>query len=306
MENILILGGLLVDKYFILDQYPHKGQDAIIKDTCDFVGGCSINMAMTIKNLGGNPYIVSCLANDEMGKSCKTYLEERSLPLDCIKIIEDESGYCLVFVDSDGERTFMTKNGCEGIFSEDMVPNEIMEKCRIVAITGYYLLPDKERKSYDRTALEYLIKLKDKGKTIIFDPSPLVAMINPEILEGVLKISDLIKPNWSEAEFLAGSKKPASWAVKLAKENKIVVITRGSEGGEVFSSQANFPFESLASNPIDSTGAGDSFTGALAYGFSKDWSINKTIRLARKCAALTTGFWGPHMSIDIDLSEFEA
>ena len=67
-KNIVLFGGLLLDRYFHIDRWPERGQDGFLKREESFVGGCSINMAATIHNLGGQAYIATCIGSDKTGQ----------------------------------------------------------------------------------------------------------------------------------------------------------------------------------------------------------------------------------------------
>ena len=82
----LIFGGVIADRYFYIDKYPQKGGEAIIKGEKSYVGGCAINMASTINNLGGNAHVVSYLGNDKTGNQIASYMKKNGFAMDFIKI----------------------------------------------------------------------------------------------------------------------------------------------------------------------------------------------------------------------------
>lgn len=262
MNKILIFGGLMIDRYYYVESLPKRGGDSMIRDSFDRVGGCAVNMAFTVKNLRGTPYIVSAVGNDEMGGICLDYLQEKGMLLDCVrkpetlsngageegdnkgKAVFDSScrtGYCLVFVEPDGERTFLTREGCEGEFAESLIPAGVAGECRAAALTGYYLLGKS-----GGSVVSVLEKLKANGYSILFDPGPMVSRIAPDLLAGALELSDVITANWDEALILAErdaftkqkdrnkGKGPEAWAKDAATAGRRVVLTRGTEGGIAF------------------------------------------------------------------------
>jgi len=289
MNNILIFGGLILDRYFLVDKFPEHSKDGFIYDSFDIAGGCAINMAKTIQNLGGTGYVVSYIGQDTWGTEICEYMERQKLPLDCVKKIKGKTGYCLVFVESDGERTFLTSKGIEGYFSDELISGKVEKNCSVAVITGYYLL--------DETAEElvhYLGKLKSMGYKIIFDPSPLIDKINSEILNGVVELSDLIIPNIQEAEYIAAHQHVNEWALTKNSIGVKVIIKKGSAGGELFQDGKIIPYSSFLADVVDTTGAGDSFTGAISYCVSRGIHLNKAILIAAACASIITTIKGPH------------
>lgn len=289
MGEILILGGLLLDRYFVLDQYPDRSGDALILDQFDRVGGSAINMAKTIDNLGGRGYLVSSLGTDAQGDQVLAYMKEEGFALDCLGTRAGNTGYCLVFLEPDGERTFMTSKGIEGHFSRDLLAREVEEACQAILLTGYYLLDETSWEVVD-----YLQEAVARGKRLIFDPSPLVEKIEPKILKRVLDLSQVMTPNREEAHFLAGTEAIEDWALAESRKGKTVLVKDGSRGGLLYEEGQVSGYEALALEAIDTTGAGDSFAGGLAYGLSKGLPTDQAVRLASACAALTVTIKGPH------------
>ena len=74
MQSILLLGGLMVDKYYYIDHMPLPGQDVTIEKEATYVGGCPFNVANTLQQLLIHPYIYSYLYNDDYGTIIKNYL----------------------------------------------------------------------------------------------------------------------------------------------------------------------------------------------------------------------------------------
>ena len=121
-RQCLVLGGLVPDVDYNASRWPKHGQDGFITGEKVVVGGCAVNMAVTAENLGLKAHVVSCVGDDGIGGQMVSYMEEHGLSVRFIRRIEGESGKCLVFVEPDGERTFLTRKGAEGFF-----PGELAE-----------------------------------------------------------------------------------------------------------------------------------------------------------------------------------
>jgi len=81
----------------------------LIEDSFRRVGGCAVNVAVTLKNLGLVPHIVSGIGGDERGGAIVDYLRELGLSTEAIRVRrEGKTGYCLTLVEDGGERTFLT------------------------------------------------------------------------------------------------------------------------------------------------------------------------------------------------------
>lgn len=310
MNNVLIFGGVLLDRYYFIDKYPERSQDGFITGSFEKVGGCSVNMAKTIQNLGGEAYVVSLVGNDSWGNNILNYMIEQKLSIECIEQIQGETGYCLVLVEPDGERTFLTFKGCEGEFRASSVSEMITQKCIVAAVTGYYLLD-----SSADILIKLLRRLSKQGYIVLFDPSPLVDRIEINLLKDMLEIAHYILPNEREAGYIAGindlsnhQAKPGddldavieNWAYNLNKQGKTIIVKRGAHGGTIYRNQEISHYAAVKAKAIDTTGAGDSFTGALAFSLSKGISLEKGVNLASACAAAVTAIKGPHGDFTIN------
>ena len=283
--RIAVFGGLLLDRYFKVDRWPARSQDGYVTDEQTFVGGCAVNMAVTAANLGGEACVVSAVGDDKAGIDILEYMHIHGLSGKYVYKSEGTTGSCLVFSEPDGERTFLTKKGVEGDFTDAMMEDICRDGCDVAAVTGYYLLNlDAFR------VMECLKRLKSQGTKILFDPSPLVGDINKEYAAEIVNLADIITPNQTELELLGGDK----IIPKLVQMGKVIVYKKGASGGQVYSQESNFEYNALTCEVVDTTGAGDSFAGALAWAFAEGLALKESIELAVKCSAKTVGVYGPH------------
>lgn len=286
MKNeIVLFGGLLLDRYFQIDRWPERGQDGFWESEESFVGGCSINMAATIHNLGGQAHIATCLGTDKTGQEILRYLEKHGLSRRLVHTIPGTTGSCLVFSEPEGERTFLTHTGVEMQFPSALAREVLALAPAWAGVTGYYLLGDKPG-----DLLACLEELHRRGTKFLFDPSPMVSKIEPEILARVVQISNILTPSSTELAPLGGE----SGILELAAEGTTVILTRGASGGTVYAPGRSFDYTSAPCAVVDTTGAGDSFSGALLYAMTEGYPLQQGLDLAARCAAKTCGICGPH------------
>ena len=305
-EECLILGGLVPDVYYRVDRWPQRGQDGFLSDETVMAGGCAVNMAVTAENLGVRAHVVSSVGSDSTAETLAEYLKEHGLSERFVVCAAGPSGKCFVFVESDGERTFLTQKGAEGIFSEALAEKILSEEFSAAGITGYYLLnEDAER------VVEVAETLRDRGTKILFDPSPLVDSIRPDLLKRILDVSDVLTPNVAELAVLEEAEGGSLTAPlpcggedsagcgglqesAIGDAGRILIVKDGSAGGTVYLPGGSFRYEAERCQAVDTTGAGDSFSGALLYAMTKGMNVGDAVRLAAKCAAKTVTIQGPH------------
>jgi ribokinase len=297
--NVLIFGGIIVDSYMAVENYPIRGQDVFMHDSFDRVGGCAINVAQTLKNMGMDPYVVSAIGGDTRGNMIMKYLKDEKFHTDCIKQLEEEdTGYCATILEDGGERTFLTYKGCESFFSTKMIPDDLMKNASYAYITGYYLLDER----YSEDILKNIDKLKAEGSRVLFDPGPLAHHIKKETLLSVISKADIITPNESEADniknLLSLNIEPEDWSGEMNIE--LVVLKSGSRGVKVWNHDMGFYMPPYKVEAIDTTGAGDSFAAGLIYGLWKGLTTYEAVRFASACGAIATTFKGPHGKFGVE------
>ena len=148
-QDIVLFGGLLLDRYFYIDRWPERGQDGFLKQEDSFVGGCSVNMAATIQNLGGTAHIVSCIGKDRAAQQILQYLDIHGMSRKLVHPVPGTTGSCLVFSEPEGERTFLTHKGMETIFTPELAQAVLALSPVWAGVTGYYLLGENPRDVLD-------------------------------------------------------------------------------------------------------------------------------------------------------------
>lgn len=291
--KIMLLGGIILDRYFEVERYPRPGGDALIQSAYDRVGGCCLNVAITLQNLGAMPYIVTQIGDDVVGRAIESYLVAQKLPSDYVrKAPGRHTGYCLNILERSGERTFFTHKGFEAEFPADTIPPTALQDFAFAYITGYYLL----NRETAGQVLQLATALRDAGCRILFDPGALIGEMDPVHLQRILRSADWLVPNSAEWTTIRntldlGEDGPA----RLFEQGlRGVAVKRGTGGVEVLTPDSRSQVASLPVRCVDSTGAGDSFAGGLIYGLSSGSTPQEAAALGSACGAFTCTLAGPH------------
>ncbi|MFA6506107.1 MAG: carbohydrate kinase family protein [Treponemataceae bacterium] len=295
--TILVMGGLVRDVVYCIDHYPARGMDAVITAKKEIPGGCPLNVAIALKNLGLNPYIVAALGDTAADRALAAYLSERGLLDDCVCAEkEGETGFCVNIVEKDGERTFLTYKGIESIFRESMIPDHLMPEISYVYLTGYYL---QEREYYE-PILNTLGRLRDRGAVILFDPGSLVSEIDPKTLSRVLELSFCVTPNEQEWKLIEHALKPKRSLLHRLFDGgtRLVLLKNGKHGVRAVTPERevrSYPYDVAT---IDTTGAGDCFAAGILYSLVAGENLERSLAFAGACGSLATTFSGPHGEFD--------
>lgn len=179
----------------------------------------------------------------------------------------------------------MTRKGVELSFPADLAEAVLLCEPAWAGVTGYYLLGEEGPQ-----ILSCLERLHRRGTRILFDPSPLAGDIAPALRKRILAISDVLTPSEKELDALGGHE----GGERLVQAGKTVVWKQGARGGVVQAPRERFSYEAEPCLSVDTTGAGDSFSGALLYALAQGGTLREGIVLAARCAAKTVELRGPH------------
>ena len=287
MKNpVLMLGGLCLDRYCLLSQFPVKGQDTLIQDTFERIGGCPINAAFTLKKFGLDPILYSAVGSESIEK-VRAFFQRNALQSEGLFVIEDQkTGFCMILLDDQKERTFMTYRGCEGTFRADRVPDLAYSAC---CLTGLYLIYGSDSEN----ALAYLQQFCRQGRELFFDPGPLCDQIDPQLLEKAMRLCTHLKVNQEEQQLLKQTLgKPLS--AYFQDRCQAIVVTCGAKGAQLITPHRTAHFPALPIQLADSNGAGDAFFAGYAASVLQGKPLDECMQIASACGALTAMTLGPH------------
>jgi ribokinase len=204
---------------------------------------------------------------------------------------DNPSGIALITVDSHGENCIVVASGANASLS----PADI-ESARKEIESGDIVLMQLE---IPIETVEYSAELANKKNIkVILNPAPARALSDK-----LLKSTYIITPNESEAEILSGinvkdleSAKKAAKVIN-AKGPNVVVITLGSKGALILEEGEYHFVEACKVDAVDTTAAGDTFSGTLCVGLSEGKSIIESVKMATNACALTVTRMGAQSSI---------
>ncbi|NUK54147.1 sugar kinase, partial [Streptomyces lunaelactis] len=225
-------------------------------------GGAGANAACWAARWGcGEVTLLGRVGEDEAGWHEKHLRAAGVRPL-LVPDAEAPTATVIALVDATAERTFLTDSGAVlRISPADWSPS-LLDGVGHLHLSGYLLFADTSRE----LALLALESARARGVLVSVDPAS-AGFITELGVDRVLAAVDgaaVLIPNGDEARLLTGLSDPADAAAKLSRHVPLTVVTLGAEGalvaesGRVTARVAPFPADA-----VDSTGAGDAFTGAF-------------------------------------------
>ncbi len=272
MNNILVLGGVMVDHYIFVDKYPSRGGDTTVHNEEQYVGSTSYNLSNALKNLELNPIIYTHIGKDSNGLFIREKMLEHNFDFTLVFEDEEPSGICHVVLDSLSERTFFSYPKCESKFYRVEIPDAVLDATKYIYVSGIFLA--------NTTNKEELVKyVEDAAKReirIIFDACPLVNTIPENLLKRMMNISSLVKANYEEYAVI----KP------FVKDDQIILISDGRNGSRILSNKKEITHIAYQANVVDTNGAGDNFLAGYIYGYINNYSASLCLDMASACGKI--------------------
>lgn len=281
--RILIVGSYNVGLFLKGKNIPKEGETLIGTTFTESGGGKGSNQAIAAKRLGGNAAFAGCIGNDKYGTDALKMYGEEKMPTDYIRVDPGiHTGISVIFIDEQGNNSIMVIPGA----NYHLTCTDIDRLAPVLAeaeIVGYQLENPIDVVSYG-------LKMSRKaGAATLLDPAP--AQPLPDELYPYISI---IKPNEYEASVLSGIEvtdvESAGRAGKWFNQKGVrtAVITLGGKGAVLSEQQEVRFFPAPKVETVDTTGAGDCFSGALMAALAEGWDMEKALHFAHTAAAIST------------------
>lgn len=291
-KQIVVVGSSNMDLVAKAPRIPVAGETLTGTDFFMLPGGKGANQAVAAAKLGAEVIFVAKLGKDVFASKSLENFKSVNINTKHIEQLDGvPSGIAIIAVDDKGENIIIVVPGANGKLMPADVDKAESDIANAAVVVCQLEVPIE--------TVERAAKLANKnGVPFILDPAP-ARQLSDELLSMV----DIIKPNETEAEILTGIKvtDEASAAkaadVLLAKGVETVIITLGEKGLMLATKDAK---EMMATNKVkavDSTAAGDAFTGSLAYGLANGQSLKDAAVYANTVAAISVTRLGAQSSM---------
>lgn len=289
--TVYSLGSILVDVTVDVPGLPERGGDVLATGTRTLPGG-GFNLAAAVARQE-----VRCVYAAPHGTGLYGDLIRDALAAEGVRVAAEprdtgDSGFCVVLVEPDGERTFVTMPGVEAALTAGDLAAVRPSTGDVVSVSGY----DLAYPGSGPVLADWLADLP--GEVFVaLDPGPLVRQIPAERLASVLRRADLLTLNQREAQLLADSRATSAALLEtLRPAAAMVVIREGPQGcvatgGPLGDRIVSVPAPRVQA--VDTTGAGDSHTGVLLASLAAGVGVEEALDTATRAAAVSVTRIGP-------------
>ncbi len=280
------LGSINADIVFAVPHIPAPGETVASTSRRRFLGGKGTNMSVAAARAAAQVHHIGAVGPD--GKWTTDRLLEYGVDTRHITEIDVETAQATIMVDPQGENAIVLHPGANA-----EIPQRTLQTAMAEAQTGDWLVIQNET-NLQRTAADMGKKM---GLRVAYAAAPFSA---DRVVELVPYIDFLILNAVEAAQLqeLTGQS-PADLDVRD------IIITKGADGADWIAGTSLSHFDAIDVKPVDTTGAGDTFTGYVLAGLDRGMPMAQAIGLATKAAALMVT---RHGTADVipDLSEVQA
>ncbi|MDU4859405.1 MAG: ribokinase [Terrisporobacter othiniensis] len=291
MKNICVIGSLNMDLVVNVDTMPKPGQTLLGGNFKEVPGGKGANQAVAMARLEGNISMIGKVGNDSFGKTLIEALNDDNVNTNHVHTANCSTGVAFITVDKNAQNAIVVAPGANFQLTKDDIDKNIdcIKNSDIVVIQLETPLE----------TVKYALQVaKDLNKYTILNPAPAVKL-DDEIIKNV----DLLTPNETELEIISEIKieneddiiKAASKVIE--KGVKELIVTLGSKGSLYINEERSFFKSAYKVEAVDTTAAGDSFTGALAVALSNNKTMEEAMDFASKVGALSVMKEGAQSSL---------
>lgn len=286
MSPVLVVGSANMDLVFRCARIPRAGETLLGGEFSTHPGGKGANQAVAIGRLGGAVVFVGAVGSDSFGAELRASLAGSGVDIQWLTTLPElATGVAGIVVDDAGMNSIVVAPGANGGVTPSRVSEALRETGARVALAQLEIPLDA-------------VEAASAAERFILNSAPARALPSE-----LLARCYLLTPNETETEGLTGvypdSEEECLRAGHLLLDQGVrhVVITLGSRGSYWVSSGGGKAFPAPGVEAIDTTAAGDAFSGAMAMFLAEGRELSNAIPLANCVGALSATKLGAQESM---------
>ncbi len=271
--KILVFGSLNIDKVYSLSHLPEKGETLYCNNYEIHVGGKGLNQAVALSKSGSDVFMAGAVGKD--GQFLIDCLNRANVNTGKIMHTDGYTGHAVIEVDTEGQNQMILFSGANG---------EITEKYCDEVLSNFEK-GDLILMQYETSCVEYMIeKAREKGLTVALNPSP----FSDKIKNLPFELIDYLILNETEAQGIAEETNIdyALDKLKTMVKNGAIVLTLGSDGAIYSDKNTTEKVRAFKVNAVDTTGAGDTYTGYFLTSVLSGKDIKTSMLTAAAASAI--------------------
>ena len=278
--KVLNIGSMNLDYVYSVDHIIAPGETQATYGMNVFLGGKGINQSIALAKAGVDIYHGGMIGED--GQVFLDACRDHGVHDEFIRTIDEKTGHTIIQVDKNAQNCILLFGGANQSLTEEYI-DEVLEHFE----AGDILLLQNEVNK-----LDYII---DRKLVIALNPSP----YNEKIEACDLSKISIFLLNEIEGAQITGLTEPNDILASMRKrfpEAKIV-LTLGKDGARYSDKDCEYEQPIFPVKAVDTTAAGDTFTGFFIAGLLEEYDISEALRIASKAASIAVSREGAVASI---------
>jgi ribokinase len=265
---IVVFGSINVDLIVPVPHLPRAGETVLGGDYALLPGGKGANQALAARRAGAEVVMAGAVGADPFASLALDLLCGAGVDTRFVRVVEQPTGCASILVSRDGENTIAVAPGANATARSDQVPNELLS-------AGTTLVAQMEVPPTETAML--IRRLRTHGGYSLLNLAPALP-IDIALLEEI----DIVVANEGEATATGSDLEQLARCLRQG-----LVVTRGAAGAlAILRDGMRIKVPALAIEPVDTTGAGDTFVGVLAAALDLRSPLEAALRRASAAAGL--------------------
>ena len=281
--DLLVLGDANPDLVLTGDVAPAFGQvEKLVEDARLAIGGSAAITACGAARLGLRTAFVGVVGDDVFGRFVLQALEKHGVDTGGCTIDPDRPTGISVVLSRGDDRSILTSMGTIAELRGASVDPDLLASARHVHVSSFFL---QRRLRRDLPSL--FDRAHRTGASTSVDPN----WDPDERWDGILEVldrTDCFFPNSTEVRAITGIDDVDVAAEALTEHGTVVAVKFGQGGGLAMWGDEVVRSEAIATEVVDTTGAGDTFDAGFIAGRLRGWSLGRCLALAVACGSLST------------------
>ena len=284
--KILNFGSLNLDLVYQIPHFVRAGETLSTTGFSRNVGGKGLNQSVALAKAGAEVYHAGMVGAD--GEMLRTFLSENGVDVRFVRTIDQPSGHAVILVVPEGNNCIFLYGG-----ANQCITSEFIQEALEPFGEGDFLVLQNEINAID----EIINAASEKGMQIVLNPSPIADNLAKLPLD---KVSWFILNEIEGAE-LSGETEPDKILDKLTAlyPHAKIVLTLGGDGSIYTDGKVRIPQQVYKVNAVDTTAAGDTFTGFFFAGMAAGVEPAEALKRASKASSISVTRPGAAASIPL-------
>ncbi|WMT29526.1 ribokinase [Bacillus aerius] len=277
MSQIIVVGSCSMDLVVTSNKRPNAGETVLGESFKTVPGGKGANQAVASARLGADVYMIGRVGDDAYGQDIMRNLQTQGVRTTYMKpVTEMESGTAHIIL-AEGDNSIVVVKGA----NNEVTPHYVKDALSSIEDIGIVLI---QQEIPEETVEAACAICSEKEIPVILNPAP-ARQVSQQILDQAAYIT----PNEHEAALMFDG---LTIAEALRQYPNKLLITEGKSGVRYFDGTKEVLVPGYPVKAVDTTGAGDTFNGALAVALTEGKSLYDALAFANLAASISVTKFG--------------